>query len=71
MYVSINKHLIHFQNCFGGLSWLCQVKGEYMLSNFKCLCRQHFDCDYGLGGPFSTVPELWDKALLYSWFHAL
>jgi len=41
MYVSINKHLVHFQNCFSGLSWLCQVKGEYTLSNFKYFCRQH------------------------------
>jgi hypothetical protein len=59
MYVSINKHPIHFQNCFSLVSAL-PGKGQKMFSNFKCLHKLHANVhlagtalpvSYGLNGP--------------------
>jgi len=41
MFVSINKLLIYFQNCFGFLSRLCRWQGYNTVTHFKCLGGQH------------------------------
>jgi hypothetical protein len=37
LYVSINKHLIHFKNYFCVLSQLCQGNGYNLFSCLQCL----------------------------------